>query len=248
MTFKILIRRAISLLRSHVSRVISRIKVLYFRAAYPEIELPFCASIDRGAILSATDGGVITVGKNVSFCRHSQVIARGGKITIGDNVHLGSGSIIVSHCSVQIGQNTLIAEYVVVRDQDHSVVSRPIRSAGFHTGAIAIGEDCWLGAKATVLRGSTIGNGAVIGAHSLVRGNVPPNTLAVGCPATVIRKLPDGMKKIAIVLPDLRGGGAERLHVYLANDWVERGYSVEFVLMRGHGELIAPAFAESHHR
>ena len=46
------------------------------------------------------------------------------------------------------------------------------------------------------------------------------------------------MKKIAVVLPDLRGGGAERLHVYLANDWVGRGYSVEFVLMRWSGELL----------
>ena len=95
MTFRILIRRAISLLSGHVSRVISIIKVLYFRAACPEIELPICTSIKAGAILSATDGGVITVGKNVSFDRHSQVIARGGKITIGDNAQLGAG---VNNC------------------------------------------------------------------------------------------------------------------------------------------------------
>lgn len=46
------------------------------------------------------------------------------------------------------------------------------------------------------------------------------------------------MKKILIILPDLRGGGAERLHVNLANDWVGRGFSVEFVLMRKYGELL----------
>lgn len=46
------------------------------------------------------------------------------------------------------------------------------------------------------------------------------------------------MNKITIILPDLRGGGAERLHIYLANDWVERGHSVEFVLMRKRGELL----------
>lgn len=189
MTLRILIRRAISLLSGQVSRVISIIKILYFRAACPEIELPICTSIKAGTILSATDGGIISVGKNVSFDRHSRVIARGGKITIGDNAHLGAGSIIVSNSNVQIGRDTLVAEYVVIRDQDHSLLSRPIRSAGFHTSAILIGDDCWLGAKVTVLRGSTIGNGAVIGAHSLVRGNVPPNTLAVGCPAKVIRKL-----------------------------------------------------------
>ena len=43
---------------------------------------------------------------------------------------------------------------------------------------------------------------------------------------------------ISIVLPDLRAGGAERLHVYLANDWTEKGYSVEFLLMQKRGELL----------
>lgn len=46
-------------------------------------------------------------------------------------------------------------------------------------------------------------------------------------------------KSIAIVLPDLRGGGAERLHVTLANDWVKRGYKVTFVLIRKDGELLS---------
>lgn len=45
--------------------------------------------------------------------------------------------------------------------------------------------------------------------------------------------------KIAIILPDLGGGGAERLHVHLANDWVEHGFSVEFVLLRKKGALLS---------
>ncbi|MEO5328906.1 MAG: glycosyltransferase [Magnetococcus sp. THC-1_WYH] len=47
------------------------------------------------------------------------------------------------------------------------------------------------------------------------------------------------MKKITIILPDLRGGGAERLHIHLANDWVARGFSVEIVLMQKTGELLS---------
>lgn len=45
-------------------------------------------------------------------------------------------------------------------------------------------------------------------------------------------------EKITIILPDLRGGGAERLHVHLANDWILRGYAVDIVLMQKRGELI----------
>lgn len=52
--------------------------------------------------------------------------------------------------------------------------------------------------------------------------------------------------KIAIVLPDLRGGGAERMHVMLAREWISRGFEVDFVLLRARGELleIAPAKAQ----
>jgi glycosyltransferase involved in cell wall biosynthesis len=46
-------------------------------------------------------------------------------------------------------------------------------------------------------------------------------------------------ERIAIVLPNLGGGGAERLHVTLANDWVAKGYDVEFILLRKEGELIS---------
>jgi acetyltransferase-like isoleucine patch superfamily enzyme len=114
-------------------------------------------------------------------------LAHGGHIKIGDNVYIGDGVIIVSIDHISIAKDTLVAEYVVIRDQDHSLDSRPIQSGSFLATPIFIGEDCWLGAKSTVLRGSTIGNGAVIGAHSLVRGAIPAFTLAVGCPAIVVK-------------------------------------------------------------
>ena len=47
------------------------------------------------------------------------------------------------------------------------------------------------------------------------------------------------MKKISIVLPNLVGGGAERLAIYLAHDWANRGFKVEIVLMQKHGELLS---------
>ena len=46
------------------------------------------------------------------------------------------------------------------------------------------------------------------------------------------------MRKISIILPNLVGGGAERLAIYLANDWLQRGFQVEFILMKKKGELI----------
>ena len=123
------------------------------------------------------------------FRAGAEVVARGGRIAIGDNVHIGRGVIIVSVESVQIGADTEIAEYVVIRDQDHDTDFRPIRLGGFKKSPTRIGIDCWLGSKVTVLRGSNIGDGSVVGAHSLVRGVIPPYTLAVGCPAKSVKEL-----------------------------------------------------------
>lgn len=190
MNLRVPVRRGLSLMRKVACRLTSVTKIFYFRAAFPEIDLPYSASLDKGVRLSATDGGTIEVGNNVFLGAHTQIISRGGRIFIGENVHIGNGCIIVGIDSISIGRDALIAEYVVIRDQDHDYSTRPIRASGFLADAIRIGEDCWLGCKSTVLRGSEIGDGAVIGAHSLIRGSIPPNTLAVGCPAKAIKELP----------------------------------------------------------
>lgn len=181
------IRRLLSFLRFFHLLILSKAKLLYVVLANSGVAFGESSRIALNANISSTDGGVIEFGDNVFIGVGCEIICRGGKISIGDNVHVGRGSIIVSTKEISIGQNSQIAEYVVVRDQDHSTSCRPIRSSGFEEAKVTIGEDCWLGTKSTVLRGSTIGNGAVIGAHGLVRGMIPPFSLAVGCPARVVK-------------------------------------------------------------
>jgi len=137
--------------------------------------------------IRATDGGLISIGKNVLFGDHVQIVIQGGKLTIENNVFIGTGSIVVCKENIFIGSDTLIAEYVVIRDQDHSIESRPVRGAGFHTSPIYIGRDVWIGCKATILRGSSIGDRSVIGAHALVRSSIPADMLAVGVPSRIIK-------------------------------------------------------------
>jgi acetyltransferase-like isoleucine patch superfamily enzyme len=54
-------------------------------------------------------------------------------------------------------------------------------------GGVDIGENCWIGARATILDGVTVGKNAVIGAHSLVKDDVPENAVVAGTPAKVIK-------------------------------------------------------------
>ena len=72
-----------------------------------------------------------------------------------------------------------------MRDPD-----RPMRAQGYTTAPIIIGDDVWLGAKSVVLKGVSIGHGAVVGAGSVVTRSLPSGAIAVGAPARVVASRP----------------------------------------------------------
>jgi serine acetyltransferase len=138
--------------------------------------------------LACTANGRITIGSGVSFSDNVVIVARGGSITIGDNSHIGNGCLIVSREQIDIGADALIAEYVVIRDQDHSLDCDPICRAGFTSAPVVIEDNVWLAAKSTVLQGVRIGSGAVVAAHALVNRSVAARTVVAGVPATIIKR------------------------------------------------------------
>ncbi len=186
------LRRFVSLLR----RIAQQYDSFLVRAEgflNSQIQIGKDCSFGRGAQLRATDCGSIVLGARVSLGAGVQIIAQYGQVLIGDDVYIGMGSIVACKENVVIGSGTQIAEYVVIRDQDHRFDTRPIRSAGFRTAAISIGRDVWIGAKASILRGGSVGDRSIIGAHALVRTVIANDVLAVGVPAKVIRSLSDGV-------------------------------------------------------
>lgn len=109
-------------------------------------------------------------------------------LSIGANCFMGHHCTVAAESSVVLGAGTYLAEMVSIRDHDH-VVGRPPRLGGLATSPVEIGSDVWIGAKASVLRGTHVGDGSVVGAHALVRGDVPPRHLAVGVPSSIRRAL-----------------------------------------------------------
>ena len=84
----------------------------------------------------------------------------------------------------------LIGNYVSIHSENHcySDTTRPIREQGvFYKGGITIGNDCWIGAKATILDGTKIGNGCIVAAGAVVSGIFPENAIIGGVPAKVIK-------------------------------------------------------------
>ncbi len=114
-----------------------------------------------------------------------------GQVTIGDNVFFNRGCYVAVHEALSIGDNCLFGEHVSIHDENHMLGCglEPIGSRGFTTRPIVIGNNVWVGAKATILQGVHIGDDAVIGANAVVTRDVPAGAVAVGIPARVVREL-----------------------------------------------------------
>lgn len=134
-----------------------------------------------------------------------------GKIIIGDRCHIGGNTNLVSINGIHIGSDVTIAWDCLIYDHDsHSLewndrcndtlqeirdyqeTGNPIANKDWSkvkSAPIKIGDKAWLGMGVTVLKGVTIGEGAVIGARSVVTRDVPPYCVVAGNPARVIRDL-----------------------------------------------------------
>jgi len=78
---------------------------------------------------------------------------------------------------------------VTFMNSDHDVADSERRAGMYHPKPIIVGDGCWIGGGVIILPGVTIGRGSVIGAGSVVTKSIPANSLAVGNPCKVIRKI-----------------------------------------------------------
>jgi maltose O-acetyltransferase len=107
-------------------------------------------------------------------------------ISIGNNVSINAFVHIWGHGEVEIGNDTLIASHVAIISVTHNVNAALYRESVI-TAKVIIGNNVWIGAHAVILQGVTIGDNAVIGAGSVVNMDIPPNVVAAGVPAKIIK-------------------------------------------------------------
>jgi acetyltransferase-like isoleucine patch superfamily enzyme len=149
--------------------------------------------IDEGCLIDAKgdQGGAIRLGSRVFVSRQVHLTCREGGITIGDNVSFGAFTIVhsVDAGTVKVGNDVRIAAncYLAASpNYRHERTDIPMAEQGFEEcRGIEIGDDVWIGASTVVLDGARVGRGSIIGAMSLVRGEIPPYSIAFGVPATV---------------------------------------------------------------
>jgi len=115
-----------------------------------------------------------------------------GVVKIGHSVQIGPGVCIYGR--VEIGDDCMLAPNAVLAAGGHGMATRkvPMMRQGAEMKGIKIGRDVWIGANAVVMDGVTVGEGAIIGALSVVTHDVEPYAIMAGNPARKIRERPLG--------------------------------------------------------
>ena len=111
----------------------------------------------------------------------------GKNIKIGKNVFINACCRFQDQGGIEIGDGSLIGHNTTIATLNHDF--NPDKRANLHPSPVKIGKNVWIGSDCTILPGVEIGNGAVIGAGSVVTKNVPANSIAVGSPARVIKQI-----------------------------------------------------------
>lgn len=139
----------------------------------------------------------ISIGRDSVIGRHVQLTAWDQygdqhftpEIIIGDGCSIGTGCHITAVNRIVIGDNVLTGKYVLITDNTHGEANpnmldiAPIKRPMVSKGPVIIGDNVWIGEKASILPGVTIGKGAIIAAGAVVTKDVPAGCIARGVPA-----------------------------------------------------------------
>ncbi|TVT41519.1 acyltransferase [Hymenobacter setariae] len=134
----------------------------------------------------------VAIGKNCIleqgiYFKYDGTWQPGPAIRIQDDVFIGTGCEFNIRESIDIGKGSLIASGSRFVDHDHGIVAgQPMRMQEGPQQAIVIGEDVWIGANVVVLKGVTIGMGAIVAASAVVTKSILPNEIWAGVPAKKI--------------------------------------------------------------
>lgn len=150
------------------------------------LDVPADGHVAIGAIVREPRS--ISLGPFVSIGRGVELNPQGGTITLGAHVSLQNGCVLYGAGGISIDSDTRVANGCMLISFNHvfSDTDTPIRCQGITAEGIRIGRDVWLGARATILDGVSVGDGAIVAAGAVVTRDVDPYTVVGGVPAKYI--------------------------------------------------------------
>lgn len=163
-----------------IDYIIGEIKMLLYKLVYfNRLKYHIYSRFSRSFQLRIRKNGKLYLGKNVGFRPGVKIsIGSNAKLYIGDNSWFNSGCMLTCAETIEIGEHVLVGQNVMIYDHNHRYTSKEsIDKQGLDKGAITIKDNVWIGSGCIILQGVVIGANSVIAAGTIVKENVPANSL-----------------------------------------------------------------------
>lgn len=156
---------------------LTALKLIYF----PNIHFGPVERFSPDVVVDLDRKSKIDLDNWVSIHSGSRISAvTGGHLRIHRKTSMNVGCIIVCHNYIEIGENVAIGPNVLMFDHDHIMGDNTgVKKAEYKEDSIKIGRNTWIGAGTIILRGTNIGENCTIAAGSIVKGNIPDNTVLI---------------------------------------------------------------------
>ena len=165
-------------------------RFLWLRLRHPHIVTEGFVFLGKRVEVYARPGyGRLILGRWVHIGDENRLRCHEGTMRVGHKCVFGRDNTVNGYLDIEFGEGTIVADWVYICDFDHVTddIHRPIKDQGIVKSPVRIGPDVWIGAKATILRGTRIGRGCVVAAHAVVRGDVDDYSVVGGIPARVLK-------------------------------------------------------------
>lgn len=163
-----------------------------YSMALTKLFYPSARLIRRPVYMRGRKGLAFGKGFTTGYRCRFEMMGEGITLQLGENCKIGDNVHIVASRQVTVGDNCLFASHIFISDTNHGTGEddpmTPPDSRPLSANPVSIGNNVWLGEGVAVLPGAKIGDGCIIGAHAVVKGEIPPYTVAVGAPAKPVKK------------------------------------------------------------
>lgn len=155
-----------------------------------KIELKGVLNFSRKTKVTIHSGGKIVLGKRVATSNFVDLAAvAGGTLVLGSRVGINTNCIFTAREKIMIGDNCIFGPNVMIFDHDHLFDTEGVDHLHYSTGPIIIGQNCWVGSGAIILKDTEIGEGCIIGAGTIVKGKIPGHSIVTSDRNMIIKTI-----------------------------------------------------------